>query len=237
VASGSVARAPELGDAGAMAPLSRIFAPRTLALMAHDLKRLRTYRRYRRTRDLVPALDRLHLGCGPRRVAGWLNVDLEKSDFDVDIARRLPWRDGSFRAIVGQHVIEHLELEGEGLALLGELARVLARDGELWLSCPDMEKICRAYLSGHMDMMLHDRQSRFPDYRPATPVVHMVNDLFHQAGEHKNLFDYPLLEWALVTVGIRQVRRVKEKDLLARFPDFPERGDDLMTLYVVATKG
>jgi hypothetical protein len=82
-----------------------------------------------------------------------------------------------------------------------------------------------------------DRQSRFPDYRPGTPVVHMVNDLFHQAGEHKNLFDYPLLEWALVTAGIRHVTRVKEKDLLARFPDFPERGDDLMTLYVVATKG
>ena len=40
-----------------------------------------------------------------------------------------------------------------------------------------------------------------------------------------------------MTAGISQVRRVKEKDLLAQFPDFPERGDDLMTLYVVAKKG
>jgi predicted SAM-dependent methyltransferase len=204
--------------------------------MAHDVKRLRTYRRYRRARDLVPARDRLHLGCGPRRVPGWLNVDLAASDFDVDIARRLPWRDETFRVIVSQHVVEHFELEREVLPLLGELARVLVRGGELWLSCPDMEKVCRAYLNGQLDVWLRDRQSRFPDYRPTAPTVHMVNDLFHQAGEHKNLFDYPLLEWALAQAGIGHVRRMNEKDLLTRFPEFPERGDDLMTLYVAATK-
>jgi hypothetical protein len=61
-----------------------------------------------------------------------------------------------------------------------------------------------------------------------------VNDLFHQWGEHKNLFDFDLAKWALEYAGFSDARQVEEADLLARFPGFPVRGDDLMTLYVTA---
>jgi hypothetical protein len=37
--------------------------------------------------------------------------------------------------------------------------------------------------------------------------------------------------------GFRDVRRVSEADLLARFPEFPFRGDDLHSLYLRAVIG
>ena len=35
------------------------------------------------------------------------------------------------------------------------------------------------------------------------PSSHLANHLFHQDGEHVNLFDWPLLRWALVEAAWR----------------------------------
>jgi hypothetical protein len=83
---------------------------------------------------------------------------------------------------------------------------------------------------------LTDRQRRDTWFSTnGAPAQQIVNDIFYQWGEHKNLFDFGLLEWALKKAGFGAVRRVAEADLLERFPDFPSRSDDLMTLYVVAS--
>lgn len=60
-----------------------------------------------------------------------------------------------------------------------------------------------------------------------------MNDTFYGYG-HKNLFDFELLAWALRRAQFGTVERVNEKDPLARFPGFSERGDDLQTLHAVA---
>ena len=121
------------------------------------------------------------------------------------------------------------------MPLLRELRRVLRPDGELWLSCPDMESICRSYNQGKIKAMIADRQHRFPEFTlNGMPSSQMVNELFHQSGQHKNLFDLPLLEWCLNEAGFSEVVRVAEADLIARFPEFPSRGDDEQTLYVRA---
>jgi hypothetical protein len=74
-----------------------------------------------------------------------------------------------------------------------------------------------------------------PTYDLGTiPPSQLMNDLFHHNSDFKNLFDFELLVWALRKAGFATVERVTEKDLLTRFPEFPERGDDLQTLYVVA---
>jgi hypothetical protein len=51
---------------------------------------------------------------------------------------------------------------------------------------------------------------------------------------HKNLFDFTLLYWALTESGFVEIQRVEEADLLARFPEFPPRHDELQSLYVRA---
>ena len=207
-----------------------------MRLIEFDLKRARArWKRYG-ARELQPAFPKLHLGSGPRRVPGWLNVDIAKSNCDVDLCSgSLPWRSSSFEVVVSQHFIEHVELEEELIPLLRELGRVLRPGGEIWLSCPDIEKLCRSYIDFRMTDLLEDRAKRWLAFSLGeVPTVHLINHLFHQDGEHKNLFDFELLEWTLKQAGFVNIENVTEADLLARFPEFPRRDDDLQTLYVKA---
>lgn len=216
----------------------KVFSARTLEMMIFDLKRWLARLKNRGKRGLRPAQSRLHLGCGWRHVAGWLNVDVRHSDHDVDLAGgRLPWADGVFTAVVSQHAIEHLELMSELLPLLREIYRVTAVDAEVWLSCPDIEKLIHSYQQEQMTDLLRDRIQRIPSYELGPmPTNHLLNDIFYAKGEHRNLFDFTLLNWALAEANFQQVEPVVEADLLARFPEFPPRHDDRQTLYVKAIK-
>lgn len=214
-----------------------LLAKRTRRGLSFDLLRLRARVKGRLARKGdVPR--KLHLGCGHRLVPGFLNIDVTGSDLDVDFASgALPFVDGAFDAVVSQQVIEHLDLESELIPLLRDLVRVLAPGGEAFLACPDMDAICRSYLADGGSALLADRQKRWPDFTlHGLPPAHMVNILFHQAGEHVNLFDFPLLSHVLRECGFREVERIREPDLLARFPDMPLRDDDDFSLYVRAVR-
>lgn len=212
-------------------------AKRTRRGLAFDWLRLRA-RLKNRTLPKGELPTMLHLGCGSRRIPGFLNVDVVGSDFDVDLASGvLPWPDASFNAIVSQQVIEHLDLDSQLRPLLSEMARILRPSGEAWLACPDMEAICRSYLADGGTDLLKGRQRRWPNFSLGDlPASHMVNVLFHQDGEHVNLFDFALLKHLLTAAGFSDVIRVRERDLLQRFPEFPERDDDEVALYVRARR-
>jgi predicted SAM-dependent methyltransferase len=215
----------------------RVYSYRTANMMAFDILRLRARIEHPPGRRSRASQDRLHFGCGRRRVAGWLNVDVAGSEFDIDLAcGALPWIDAQFRAIVSQHTIEHLELESELLPLLVELRRVAAPNCEIWLTCPDMERVCAEYGSSRGKALIDDRLSRpHADLGMAdVPSQHMINAAFQQSGEHRNLLDFELLAWALGRAGFADCVRMDEARFLARFPEFPVRGDDPFTLYVQA---
>ncbi len=214
----------------------RIFSPRTTRMMEFDLMRLRARIHQERYIDRqIADVEHLHFGCGNRQVPGWLNVDVAGSQCDVDLASgHLPWADKQFAAIVAQHVIEHLELESELLPLLAELHRVAKQGCEVWLSCPDLERVCDSYTADKGRGLIEDRLTRpHGDLgMDGIPSQHMINNVFQQSGEHRNLFDFELLSWALVRSGFTDNRRVDESQFLARFPEFPKRADDRYTLYV-----
>jgi predicted SAM-dependent methyltransferase len=214
-----------------------LLSRRTRRGLRFDLMRLRARLKHWGA-GLVPARPLLHLGCGERRIPGFLNVDVVGSEYDVDLGSgKLPWADGSFDAVVAQQVIEHLDLEMELPRLLAEIRRVLRPGGQLWLSCPDMERVCRAYLADGGASLLRDRLKRWPEFSMGDmPPQQMVNVVFHQSGEHLNLFDYSLLAWLLERQGFNAPVRVAEADLLRRFPEFPLRNDDDISLYVRAEK-
>lgn len=186
----------------------------------------------------VPQSHRIHLGCGDRRVPGWLNCDVANSEFDIDLAAgRLPFPDGSVSVVVMQHVIEHLELHGQLIPLFRELHRVCADDATLWLSCPDLAKVCAAYAADRGQALKEDRCRRWPDYSlGGAPVQQFINDLFQARGRHRNLLDLELLAWALNQAGFPAGERITEADLLAAHPEFPPRHDDAQSLYVKACK-
>ncbi len=219
-------------------PARHLFSNRTLQLLWFDLLRLRARLKRWGQHGVVPVERRLHLGCGDRRLPAWLNVDVMRSDYDVDLGcGRLPWKSEVFEAVVSQHVIEHLDLHEQLLPLFAELYRVLQPNGEIWLSCPDLEKVCRSYLEHGMRDLLEDRQARDAHYSlQGAPAQQLINDLFHQFGQHKNLFDFALLRWCLGQAGFTGIVQVTEAALLARYPECPVRHDDLQSLYVSARK-
>lgn len=214
----------------------KVFSEGTIEAMKLDLRRFQVRRRYKGKSSIKPDSAKLHVGCGNIHVKNWLNVDLYGSDFNVDLATSpLPWSDNSFDAAISQHVIEHLVLESELIPLLNELSRVMTPGAELWLSCPDIEKVCTSYMQCNMQDLLEDRRQRWPDFPfGEMPTSHLINHFFSQEGGHKNLFDFALLEWTLKSAGFDEVEQNVETDLLMRFPEFPKRGDDAQSIYVSA---
>jgi len=185
-----------------------------------------------------PIGSRLHIGCGKRKVQGFVNIDIVDSDYNIDLSRgKLPWPTGSIDVIVCQQVIEHLEVERELIGLLKEFSRVLTKGGRAFISCPDMAVVVSDYKNNGINL-LNDRKSRLHDFSlNGMPTVHMINHLFHQGGEHKNLFDFELLEFLLIKSGFTSVERINEELFLDRIDcDFPVRGDSWISLYVEAIK-
>lgn len=207
--------------------LLRFFARRRTAKM---------HRRYLVKYKSFPS--KLHFGCGSRKIEGWLNCDVHNSDLDIDLASGdLPFRQEQFDFIVSQHCIEHLWLVDELQPLINKMFSCLKPGGEIWLSCPDIEKIFKDYAETNGAGLINDRKIRFPDYSThGYPSSYIINDLFHQGGGHKNLFDFKLLNSVLSKAGFSDCKKVNETMFLEKFPDFLKRNDDFQSLYVMANK-
>ena len=89
---------------------------------------------------------KLHLGCGPKIVKGFVNVDLPnnwskvKPDVEADISKPLPFPDNYADGIYAFHVIEHFwrwEVED----ILKDWVRVLKPGGVMILELPCLDKI------------------------------------------------------------------------------------------------
>jgi predicted SAM-dependent methyltransferase len=213
------------------------FDERTVGYIKFDLRRAWT--RWRRHRVIVqPGERKLQLGAGRRTMPGWLNCDITGSDHDVDLATMpLPFPDSHFTDIVAQHTIEHLDYDPQVIELFRDCARMLVPGGKVWFSCPDLEKICAAYVADRCATLDRGLKRHWPHAEaPGFPVQHRINFYFHQGGQHRNLLDFEMLEWALREVGFVEVRRGTEADFIADYRDFARRNDDFESIYVTARK-
>lgn len=96
----------------------------------------------------------LHLGCGERRLADAVNIDLRNTvavDVVCDITR-LPYRAGSVQRIETYHVLEHLPRDRAVTALVHWHA-LLRPGGRLIIECPDFDRAVAEYLSGNHERL------------------------------------------------------------------------------------
>ena len=156
---------------------------RTVKIVMHDLRRMLARVKHSK-KDIKPKERLLHLGAGKRVIPGWLNVDVKGSQYDLDFASGvLPWSDDVFDSVVSQHVIEHLDMESELIPLFRELKRCVRDRGEIWLSCPDMEKICHGYVEDKGESLYKDKMYRYSmdeSIGSQPPVQNIINYIFNQ---------------------------------------------------------
>jgi predicted SAM-dependent methyltransferase len=91
----------------------------------------------------------VNLGCGARYHGDWINIDLHQTGPGViahDLAEGLPLDDDSCDAVYSSAMLEHFR-RSDTPRFLGECYRVLRPSGIVRIAVPDLEAICRLYLS------------------------------------------------------------------------------------------
>jgi SAM-dependent methyltransferase len=207
--------------------------PMTKLRWKNALLRRRIEGRFKNSREL-----KIHLGCGKRVIAGWVNVDCFRGpgiDFTGDLRRPLPFADGSARLIYSEHVLEHLQME-DALRLLQECKRVLAPDGILRIGIPDAEIYLRAYISG--DQPFFDELKHLGGaVNPLRTPMEVINHMFRMGACHLFAWDWPTLQLALTEAGFVSTRKGASGVASSTEICLDDPAHAFETLYVEASKG
>ena len=83
----------------------------------------------------MTAEKKLHIGCGHKKLDGFINIDVVPNcDLQLDLDKEpLPFEDGSIDCVFSYHAFEHFS---RYLFVLGEVWRVLRHGGRLLIQVP-----------------------------------------------------------------------------------------------------
>ena len=90
---------------------------------------------------------RLNLGCGTKKLEGWINIDaVEACQPDVihDITQPLPYADLTADEVLAEDLLEHFDKYARYLVFY-EWARVLRMGGKITIQVPNFKKIIFRY--------------------------------------------------------------------------------------------
>jgi len=125
----------------------------------------------------------INCGSGQRPFReGWINIDCQErwreasdkagGEFMLSKLIPLPFSDNSVPIVVAHHLLEHFDV-ADGEAFLREAYRVIRPGGELLVYTPNMEELCRRWLS---------REIGWVEFRTHTYGAYMGDE----ADRHKN---------------------------------------------------
>lgn len=152
----------------------------------------------------------LELGSGNKRGSnGWTTVDVTPGcDMYCNLAKGIPFPDGSVQNIYSSHFFEHLTYHQTQI-LLKECLRVMIPGGKFSICVPNARIYLEAYLK---NLALDDRH--FLGYEPAynrTTKIDYVNYIAYMNEDHKYMFDEENLVFLLERKGFKNVR-IREFD-------------------------
>lgn len=148
----------------------------------------------------------LHLGCGPKYLPGFVNIDANprhKLDLWLDVRCGLPYAANSVDSIYSTHMIEHFYPD-ELQHLMRECGRVLRPGGGLRLVVPSLKNAIAAYQDGRRDWFYDS----FP--RHYDSLGGRFSNFVFCDGQHRTAFDFEYLEEVLRGAGFRDVEESSE---------------------------
>lgn len=149
----------------------------------------------------------IHLGCGPIKLPGFVNIDHEahwQPDVCCDYLALGPEYDGAARVIYSCHSIEHLDYPLGAVAFFKMAHRVLAPGGVLRVVVPDLEKIAKKYVRGEDLRDIYGNGKWFYHYEDSSAERF---HFFMTAWQHRIVFDGLLLARLMRDAGFQTVTR------------------------------
>ncbi len=159
-------------------------------------KRWATFQRWRRSKTIPRTGRRLHIGCGPCHLEGWVNLDIQDMpavDLVTDITQPWPFREA--KAVYAEHFIEHLTMD-QVLDFFREAHEALAEEGWMRLSTPNL------------DWVLLCNYPKFAVDEEKEMGALTLNRAFY-GWRHRFLWNQPILESVLEACGFKDLRWMK----------------------------
>ncbi len=150
---------------------------------------------------------KLHLGCGPVVLKGWLNVDLKPRSTNqtyLDVTERFPFDEGTFDYILSEHMIGDLTYPEAG-TMLAECYRVLRPGGCLRISTPSLARLAQLYSLSTVTTphrYVSWSVDEFVAWADAPLEGLVINNLFQ---EHRFVYDHATLRHVLERTGFVDV--------------------------------
>ena len=161
-------------------------------------------------------VPKLHIGCGPFVMEGWLNVDINCYRPDIrylDAGKPYPFTDHSFDYIYSEHLFEHLSIE-EQTVMLQECYRILKPGGRMRLAMPNLHFLMELYL--HPDKECNRRylawsyhlfgmKQGIPEVAEKYYPIHVINNFFRLWG-HQFIHTPESLKSLAQGIGFQDIR-------------------------------
>lgn len=148
----------------------------------------------------------LHLGCGPKYLEGFVNIDANarrKIDLWLDVRNGLPFPANCVDSIYSTHMFEHFYPD-ELQQLLRECRRVLRPSGGVRLVVPSLQSAIVAYAQERYDWFDADYPRHFDS------LGGRFSNFVFCDGQHRTAFDLSYLEEVLRAAGFRDVEKSEE---------------------------
>jgi len=166
-------------------------------------------------------MTKLHLGCGPVIIEGFINIDMEGTQFvygdtqrlRADLSKGLPIQDYSLKPILNidfiqsTHFFEHLTYK-EAIALMQECYAKLQPKGQFRVSLPNFRTMVKAYLEKDKEFF---NLPGVKEFWPSGQLMEVINFGLYQRdqndiAEHKSMWDEDWTIYNLTKIGFTNVK-------------------------------
>jgi len=178
-------------------------------------------------------LKKLHLGCGNKRIEGYINIDI-RPDSAVDVVadlRSLPFEPESFDTIYSCAALEHFG-RNEWSSLLQHWTGFLKPGGQIYISTTDFDAIVERY----------QKTQKLEEL-----LGLLIGGQKYEYDWHGMVFNFSILKKAFEEMGYKDIQRYNWREFdtgklgvddysQAYLPHMDKENGSLMVLNVCATK-